>query len=81
MSTVLITGGTGSLGQALTKKLLYNLDVDKIIIYSRDEHKQEKMARKLKSPKLRFFLGDVRDKERLNTAMEGVDYVGELLFI
>ncbi len=75
MSTVLITGGTGSLGQALTKKLLYNLDVDKIIIYSRDEHKQEKMARKLKSPKLRFFLGDVRDKERLNTAMEGVDYV------
>lgn len=68
---VLITGGTGSLGQALTSELLkYNWPT-KICIYSRGEHKQEEMARKFDDKRLRFFIGDVRDKERLALACEG----------
>ena len=72
--TVLITGGTGSLGRALTKKLL-NSNVDTIRIFSRNESKQIEMEEDFDNPKLRFFMGDVRDSERLFYALEDVDIV------
>ena len=71
---VLITGGTGSLGKALTKKLL-ETGVSIIRIYSRDEWKQSQMRSELTDDRLRFFIGDVRDKERLSRAMEDIDIV------
>lgn len=67
---VLITGGTGSLGHALTSELLKHNWPTKICIYSRGEHKQEEMARKFDDKRLRFFIGDVRDKDRLSLACE-----------
>jgi len=77
--SILITGGTGSFGKAFVKYLLKNkYNLKKIIIFSRDELKQFEMAKELnldKNKNLRFFLGDVRDKERLYRALEGVDYV------
>jgi len=76
--SILITGGTGSLGKALTKKILENNPHTRIVIYSRDEQKQFVMAQefpKEKYPKLRFFIGDVRDYDRLKRALNGVDYV------
>lgn len=75
--TVLITGGTGSFGNAFTTYLLEHYNPKKIIIYSRDEYKQFLMGNKFKEhkDKLRFFIGDVRDKERLYRAFDGVDYV------
>ena len=74
---ILITGGTGSFGKAFTKYVLENYNPKKIIIYSRDEFKQFIMQNEFKEykSKLRFFIGDVRDKERLMRAFEGVDYV------
>ena len=71
---ILITGGTGSLGSALTKYLL-KTDVKTIRIFSRDELKQTSMRSKMTDKRLRFFIGDIRDKERLNRAMEDVDIV------
>tara|TARA_B110000467_G_C18309030_1_gene476724 strand:- start:803 stop:1792 length:990 start_codon:yes stop_codon:yes gene_type:complete len=71
---VLITGGTGSLGKALTKKLL-KTNVNTIRIFSRDEWKQEQMQSEIKDERLRYFIGDVRDKERLSRALEDVDIV------
>ena len=71
---ILITGGTGSLGQKLVETLLQT-DVNKVIIYSRDELKQGDMAKRFKDTRLRFFLGDVRDKNRLYRAMNGVQRV------
>ncbi|AVP54247.1 UDP-N-acetylglucosamine 4,6-dehydratase (inverting) [Clostridium tetani] len=79
--SILITGGTGSFGKKFTEKILEKYDVKKIIIYSRDEFKQDLMKKEfaLKYPekidKLRFFIGDVRDKDRLYRAFNGVDYV------
>jgi len=75
--TILITGGTGSFGKAFTKYVLEHYDPKKIIIYSRDEFKQWLMGNEFKenADKLRFFIGDVRDKERMQRAFEGVDYV------
>ncbi len=75
--TILITGGTGSFGKCFTKYVLNHYSPKKIIIYSRDEFKQFIMANEFKehADKLRFFIGDVRDKERLRRAFEGVDYV------
>lgn len=73
--SVLITGGTGSLGKRLVKKLLAEHRPKKIIILSRDELKQHEMAIRFKDDSLRFFIGDVRDRERLNRAFNGVDYV------
>lgn len=75
MSSVLITGGTGSFGQAITKLLIADERVERIVIYSRGEHKQEQMKSKFKSDKLRFYIGDVRDKTRLNLAMRGCYYI------
>lgn len=75
--TILITGGTGSFGNAFTKYILDHYKPKKIIIYSRDEYKQFVMANKFKQYKdiLRFFIGDVRDKDRLYRAFDGADYV------
>lgn len=74
---ILITGGTGSFGKAFTKYVMEHYEPKKIIIYSRDEFKQFHMQNEFKqyAGKLRFFIGDVRDKERLTRAFEGVDYV------
>jgi len=71
---ILITGGTGSLGSALTKRLL-KMDVEVIRIYSRDELKQVQMESELEDERLRFLIGDVRDKDRLSRALEDVDMV------
>lgn len=71
---ILITGGTGSLGTALTEKLL-STDVDTIRIFSRDESKQVQMKSKFNDERLRFLIGDVRDKERLSRALENIDIV------
>jgi len=71
---ILITGGTGSLGKALTKKIL-KTDVDTIRIFSRDELKQIEMQSSMDDDRLRFFIGDVRDKERLMRALEDIDIV------
>ena len=71
---ILITGGTGSLGKALTRRLL-DKEVDTIRILSRNENKQVEMDAEFKNDKLRFFIGDVRDEKRLNTAFEDVDIV------
>lgn len=74
--TILVTGGTGSFGNKFTKIVLDKYDVKKIIIFSRGELKQAKMKSKFNNnPKLRFFIGDVRDKDRVYRAFDGVDYV------
>src|SRR5262245_26356021 len=73
--SILITGGTGSFGTELVKVLLRDHDLKKIIIYSRDEYKQAMMAQSLPDSRLRFFIGDVRDLERLTMAMREVDLV------
>ena len=74
--TILITGGTGSFGQTFTSILLENFNPKKIIIFSRDEMKQWEMAKKYPNePRIRFFIGDVRDKDRLMRALDGVDLV------
>ena len=71
---VLITGGTGSLGTALTKKIL-KTNVTTIRIFSRDEWKQVKMQSEITDKRLRFFIGDVRDKDRLSRALKDVNIV------
>ena len=77
--SILITGGTGSLGKALTENILKKWpDVNRLIIFSRDEQKQFQMQQDYphqQYPQMRFFIGDVRDRERLIRAFEGVDYV------
>lgn len=75
--TVLITGGTGTFGHAFVTRLLKEDEVKKLIILSRDEFKQHHMQQQVADPKnkLRFFLGDIRDKERLTRAFQGVDVV------
>lgn len=73
---ILITGGTGTFGKQFVKYVASNYKPNKIIIFSRDEFKQYEMARAYKDiPNLRFFIGDVRDRERLNRAFYGVDYI------
>ena len=71
---ILITGGTGSLGTALTKRLL-SMDVEQIRIFSRNEFKQISMESEIPDERLRFLIGDVRDQKRLNRAIEDVDIV------
>lgn len=81
-ATILVTGGTGSFGNKFIERVLNDYEPKKIIIYSRDEFKQDLMKKTFiakygeeKANKLRFFIGDVRDKERLYRAFNGVDYV------
>lgn len=73
-STLLITGGTGSFGHAVLRKFL-NTDVQEIRIFSRDEKKQDDMRTSFNHPKLRFYVGDVRDYRSVKSAMSGVDFV------
>lgn len=75
-STILVTGGTGSFGHKFIPMTLEKYNPKKIIVFSRDEMKQWEMAKLFKDdPRVRFFIGDVRDKERLYRALDGVDYV------
>ena len=73
--SVLITGGTGSFGKAFVQRLLQDDEIKKLVVFSRDELKQFEMAEKISSPKLRYFLGDVRDYQRLIQATDGIDVV------
>jgi len=76
-STILLTGGTGSFGKSFIRAVMTQYDPKKLIVYSRDEYKQYMLREKYKEydKKLRFFIGDVRDKERMRRAFDGVDYV------
>lgn len=74
-STLLITGGTGSFGNAVLKRFLNDNRFSEIRIFSRDEKKQDDMRHRLQNPKVKFYIGDVRDKRSVDTAMRGVDYV------
>ena len=75
-SNILITGGTGSFGHAFTSMTLEKYNPKKIVIFSRDEMKQWEMAKLFKGdPRIRFMIGDVRDKDRLYRALDGIDYV------
>ena len=71
---LLITGGTGSFGNAVLSRFL-DSDIKEIRIFSRDEKKQDDMRHRLQNPKVKFFIGDVRDKRSVDVAMNGVDYV------
>ena len=79
MKRILITGGTGSFGRHFVKMALQHLpDLERLVIFSRDELKQFEMAQSFPAeryPQLRFFLGDVRDRDRIRRALEGVDTV------
>ena len=72
---ILLTGGTGSFGNKFTEIALKNHDIQTIRVFSRDEKKQLDMNEKFKDDRLRFFIGDIRDKERLYRAMLDVDIV------
>lgn len=73
--TILITGGTGSFGNEAVKFFLNKNEIGKLIVFSRDELKQSEMKKKFTSRKIRFFLGDIRDKTRLSIATKNVDYI------
>jgi UDP-N-acetylglucosamine 4,6-dehydratase len=73
--SILITGGTGSFGKQYVKTILERYNPRKLIIYSRDELKQFEMQQDYHAPCMRYFIGDVRDRERMTQAMRGVDYV------
>lgn len=72
---ILVTGGTGTFGRAFIARILANKKVGKVIVFSRDEFKQNEMSRDFKDKRLNFFLGDVRDLSRLERAFSGVDIV------
>ena len=73
--TLLITGGTGSFGNAVLSRFLNTDHFNEIRIFSRDEKKQDDMRTKLNNNKLKFYIGDVRDYSRVDKVMRGVDYV------
>ena len=75
--TILITGGTGSFGKSFVRFVFNTMKPKKVIVFSRDEFKQFEMSKMFNENEfeIRFFLGDIRDKERLLRAFEGVDYV------
>ncbi len=72
---ILITGGTGTFGTAFIKKILKNNENDQIIVFSRDEYKQYTMRENLKSDKIKYVIGDIRNFDSINASMHGVDYV------
>jgi UDP-glucose 4-epimerase len=72
--TLLITGGTGSFGNAVLRRFL-DTDISEIRIFSRDEKKQDDMRQFYKNPKIKYFIGDVRNRQSIDNAMQGVDYV------
>lgn len=74
-ASILITGGTGSFGKQCVQTLLDRYRPRRIVIYSRDELKQYEMAQVFHDSTMRYFIGDVRDRQRLDLAMRGIDYV------
>jgi UDP-N-acetylglucosamine 4,6-dehydratase len=72
---ILITGGTGSFGKSFIREILAQYQPQKVIVYSRDELKQFEMQQEFNQPCMRYYIGDVRDRERLTLAMQDVDYV------
>ncbi len=72
--TLLVTGGTGSFGNAVMRRFLHT-DISEIRVFSRDEKKQDDMRKRLANPKVKFYVGDVRDYNSVRSAMNGVDYV------
>ncbi|PTY36780.1 UDP-N-acetylglucosamine 4,6-dehydratase (inverting) [Saccharospirillum sp. MSK14-1] len=74
-ASILITGGTGSFGKQFVRTLLANYQPKRLVIFSRDELKQYEMQQQFDHPCMRYFIGDVRDKERVMQAFKGVDYV------
>jgi UDP-N-acetylglucosamine 4,6-dehydratase len=73
--SILVTGGTGSFGKVFVKTALEKSQVKKIVVFSRDELKQYEMANQFRDDRIRFFIGDVRDLDRLHRAFDGMDYV------
>ncbi|WP_434777345.1 UDP-N-acetylglucosamine 4,6-dehydratase (inverting) [Neisseria sp. Ec49-e6-T10] len=73
--SILITGGTGSFGKQYVRTILSRFQPKRIVVYSRDELKQFEMQQEFDQPCMRYFIGDVRDKERLTQAMNGIDFV------
>jgi len=73
--SILVTGGTGSFGKAFIKAVLERYQPRRVVVYSRDELKQYEMAREFTSSTMRFFIGDVRDRDRLRKSFEDVDYI------
>lgn len=73
--SILVTGGTGSFGKAFVKEVLANHNVKRLVVFSRDELKQFDMANEISAPNLRYFIGDVRDEDRLTRALDGIDVV------
>src|SRR5512135_336031 len=73
--TILITGGTGSFGTNMIEKVLASYKPASLIVYSRDEKKQYDLRNKLRNPLVKFFIGDVRERDRVFQVMKGVDYV------
>lgn len=74
-ASILVTGGTGSFGKSFIQTLLEKHKPRRVVVYSRDELKQFEMQQDFTDPRMRFFIGDVRDRERLLQAMRGIDYV------
>jgi len=75
MNTLLITGGTGSFGNAVLHRFLNTKNYSEIRIFSRDEKKQDDLRKRVKDKKIKFYIGDVRDRDSLKSAIEGVDYI------
>ena len=73
--SVLVTGGTGSFGKRFVQAVLRDHEVQRVVVFSRDELKQFEMAEHIRDPRVRFFIGDVRDRDRLKRAFTGVDVV------
>jgi UDP-glucose 4-epimerase len=73
--TLLITGGTGSFGQAVLNRFVKTNDFSEIRIFSRDEKKQDDLRKKLNNPKVKFYIGDVRDSRSVDNVVQGVDYI------
>jgi UDP-N-acetylglucosamine 4,6-dehydratase/5-epimerase len=73
--SVLVTGGTGSFGNLFVQVALERLELKRLVVFSRDELKQYEMQKRLSSPRLRYFIGDVRDDKRLHRALDGIDVV------
>jgi UDP-N-acetylglucosamine 4,6-dehydratase/5-epimerase len=73
--SILVTGGTGSFGQAFVRQLFSDHQPARVVVYSRDELKQFEMRQTLNQPQIRYFIGDVRDRDRLERALQGIDVV------
>jgi len=75
-SQILVTGGTGSFGRAFIERVLSEHNPERVVVFSLDESKQSDMRAQLSDdPRLRFFIGDIRDRHRLTRAFRGIDYV------